>query len=339
MAVSAAIRAFGTGLREVVGPGTATSVLLTGPADPDGDSIGACLGLAWALRQLGLTDVTVSGRPGTRYAFLPGAREMVQDERVRDEYDVVIVLDGDRHRLHPVVSRAFACAGARVILDHHRSTEPRGYDLALIVPDAASTCELVLSVLDAWNLEPDREVAAVLYAGLIFDTGGFRHANTTPATFELAARLIATGFDHSRLTNRILHERRESGIRLLGQALGTASISDGVAWSVVRLADFRRAGGVYTDLEGVVDQLLLTEGVELACLFVEREAGRVKLSLRSRERVDVSRLARSIDADGGGHRRAAGLELREPLEQVLQRVPVMLAAAERATREESTSRR
>lgn len=307
-------------------------MLLTGPADPDGDSIGAGLGLAWALRCKGVTDITVGGSPGDRYAFLPGAGQMVADEAVRERYDVVVVLDGDRHRLHPRVAAAFAQADARVILDHHRSTQPVGYELSLIVPDAASTCELVVELLDVWGLEPTAEVATVLYAGLVFDTGGFRHANAQPATFELAARLVATGIDHSAITNRVLYERRRSGIRLLGGALAGAHIEGELAWAAVRLADIEGVEGSYTDLEGIVDQLLLTVGVELACLFIERAPQRVKLSLRSRSRVDVSQLARALDEDGGGHRRAAGVELRGALEDVLATVPAALETALRRSR-------
>jgi len=249
---------------------------------------------------------------------------MVPDHLVQDNYDVVIVLDGDRHRLHPVVARAFAAAEARIILDHHRSTQPVGYELSLIVPDAASTCELVVSVIELWGLTLDEAAAKVLYTGLIFDTGGFRHSNTRPATFELAARLVSTGFDHSALTNRILHERRASGIRLLGHVLVDATIEGELAWAVVRQTDFERCSAEYRDLEGIVDQLLLTVGVELACLFIERAPKRVKLSLRSRARVDVSMMARSLDEDGGGHRRAAGVELAGRLDDVLAYVPTVL---------------
>lgn len=300
---------------------------MTGPADPDGDSIGAALGLAWALKRHGVSDVTVSGSPSSRYAWLPGAERMVPDAQVRDHYDVVIVVDGDRHRLHPKVANVFAGAGARVIVDHHLSTRPVGYELSLIVPDAASTCDLVLALLEDWEMELDQDVATVLYTGLIFDTGGFRHPNTLPATFETAARLLAVGIDHSAITIRVLHERRRPGVRLLGHALHTATIEGALAWSVIRLADVERAGGVYTDIEGIVDQLLLTEGVELACLFIERADRRVKLSLRSRARVDVSQIARSLDPDGGGHRRAAGVELPLTIDAVLARVPAFLSAA------------
>ena len=327
LSTPSAISTFSAAFRDVIRPEERRSVLVTGPADPDGDSIGAALALAWALRRQGVTDVTVSGTPSARYAWLPGAAEMVPDQQVREHYDVVIVVDGDRHRLHPRVARAFASATARVIVDHHLSTRPVGYELSLIVPNAASTCDLVLALLEHWQLELDEEVATVLYTGLIFDTGGFRHPNTLPATFDLAARLLEVGIDHSAITIRVLHERRPPGMRLLGRALFTAALEGELVWSVVRLSDLEQAEGVYTDIEGIVDQLLLTEGAELACLVVERAPRRVKLSLRSRARVDVSHLARTLNPDGGGHRRAAGVELPTTIDDALKFIPNFLRAA------------
>lgn len=329
-----AIRTFARGLQSLAGVAVADGgrrLLLTGPSDPDGDSIGACLALARGLAALGCTDVVVSGTAGFRYGWLPGARQMVPDGEVSPDFDVVVVLDGDRHRLHPVVAAAFAAAEARVILDHHRSTQPKGYELALIVPEAASTCELVLAVLDCWNIELDADLAASLYTGVVFDTGGFRHANTTPDTHRTAARLLETGIDPSAISTRVLLERQRPGSLLLGRALSSARFEakGEVCWAAISLSDLETVSGEYADIEGIVDQLLLTVGVELAVLFIERAPGRVKLSLRSRTRVDVSRLARYLDADGGGHRRAAGVELHQALDVVLQTVPPVLAQAAR----------
>ena len=327
LAKSPAVRAFASALLSIVrAKDEPCSVLLTGPADPDGDSIGAGLGLGFALQQLGV-NVTVSGTPAFRYSWLPGASAMVPDGDVQGPFDVVVVLDGDRHRLHPTTAVEFARAGHRVLLDHHRSTRPVGYDLSLIVPEAASTCELVIDVIDCWDVVVEERCATALYTGIVFDTGGFRHANTRPATLRTAARLVEVGIDHSRITNRVLFVRQPSGIRLLGQALSTVTISDGVAWAAISLADIARCNGHYTDLEGVVDQLLLTYGVELACLIIEREPGRVKLSFRSNSDFDVSALAQSLDSDGGGHRRAAGVELWAPFDRVVAEVPPVLVDA------------
>ena len=306
----------------------APAVLLSGPADLDGDSIAACLSLAGALRGLGCPRVVVAGRPGHRYAWMPGAAAMVPDDQVQGPFSLAIVLDGERSRLHPTVRAAFDAAPARALIDHHLSSRPDGYHLALVEPRSASTAELVLALRDAWGAPLDAEAAAQLYTGILFDTGGFRHSNTRPETLRAAARLLEQGIDHNAISLAVLYERREAALRLMTRALGTVRrVGAGGAIGFVRFADFDALGADYSDLEGVVDHLLHLEGVELAALFIERAPGQVRLSLRSRAVVDVAALARSIDPGGGGHRRAAGCARVGPLGQVIAAVePVLIAA-------------
>ncbi len=308
---------------------SAGRVLLTGPTGPDGDSIGACLALASALRRLGDTPVDVAGVASYRYSWMPGADRMIADRDVKPQYDLVIVLDGDATRLEPQVAAAFDAARVKAIVDHHRSTRPDAYDVAFIDHDAASTCDLVYLLMQAWGLDLDHATAQLVYAGVIFDTGGFRHSNTTPGTHRLAAELLGHDIDHDVIFTRILSERSKAGLRLLGQVVADARFlaDDRVVVGVAPYALGTRLGAGPGDLEGIVDHLLYTSGVELACFFIERAPGQVKLSLRSRSDIDVAALAGRIDPGGGGHARAAGALLRDSLDNVLAHVQPMLVEA------------
>ena len=308
---------------------SARRVLLTGPIDPDGDSIGAALALARGLRALGAAAVDVAGEVAFRYAWMPGVGDMIPDAQIRPDYDLVVVLDGDRRRLEAPVAAAFAAARWRGIVDHHASTEPEGYDVVLLDPSAASTCEMVCALLDGWGLPLDADLAALLYTGLIFDTGGFRHSNTRPSTLRLAARLVETGIDHNAIFVRVLVERQAAGLHLLGEVLGRAVILDEgrLSLSTVTRADMERFGATVGDIEGIVDALLYVRGVEVAALIVEKGPDRCKLSLRSRARVDVARLAKSLASAGGGHPRAAGAQLPWPLPEATARVTAAVQAA------------
>jgi phosphoesterase RecJ-like protein len=307
---------------------TSRSVLLTGPEGPDGDSIGACLALQRLLaRKFPDVRVDVAGTPGSRYAWMPGAERMVPDADV-GAYDGVVVLDGDRHRLYPEVARAFAGARWRGIIDHHRSTELEGYELVYFAPSAESTCGMIAALAKEWSVPFDRALAEQLYAGLVFDTGGFRYSNATAATLRLAAELLETGIDHARIMLKVLVERRQSSIRLLARLLGDAHFSaDGrLAFTVCTRDHLAAAGATEADLEGVVDHLQHVEGVDLAVVVVERGPERVKLSLRSSGRVDVATLARSLDAGGGGHAKAAGVQLKASVGAVSARLVPELTA-------------
>ena len=190
---------------------TGQRVLLTGPMDPDGDSIGARIAPRSAWKGVTGADVVVAGEPGPRYSWMPRAAEMVRDDALEGPWELVIVLDGDRFRLDPGADAAFHTARCRGIVDHHRSTTLEGYDIALVQADAASTCQLVHGILETWGVPMDRDLAALLYTGLVFDTGGFRHSNTTPTIHRLAATLLEHDIDHSAIALRVLAERDPAG--------------------------------------------------------------------------------------------------------------------------------
>jgi len=309
--------------------GSGDRVLLTGPVDPDGDSIGACIALQIGLERVTGAEVAVAGEPGPRYDWLPRADEMVPDDALSGPWDLVMVLDGDRFRLDPGAATAFEQAGCRGIVDHHRSTTLEGYDIALVDATAASTCQLVHEVLAAWGVPLDHDLAALLYTGLIFDTGGFRHSNTSPAIHRLAASLLEHGIDHNTIALRVLAERDPAGLQLLGDVIERTTFHGGGRVSVASIpqATMQRLGANAQDIEGIVDTLLHTRGVEVSCLLIEKPDGRVKLSLRSRSLVDVADVAAGLHPGGGGHARAAGAMLPGPLAAAWARVPEALVAA------------
>lgn len=304
-------------------------VLLTGPVDPDGDSIGACLALQIGLERMTGATVVVAGEAGTRYAWLPRAPQMASDDSLSGDWDLVIVLDGDRFRLEAGAERAFQQATTRAIIDHHRSTTMDGYDIALVRPTAASTCELVHAVLQAWSVPLDRDLAASLYTGLVFDTGGFRHSNTTPETHRLAAELITHDINHSDIALKVLAERDPAGLQLLGNVIDRVRFYGGGRVSIASIPQetMMRLGASVQDIEGIVDTLLHTRGVEVSCLLIEKPDGRIKLSLRSRAIVDVANVAAALHPGGGGHARAAGVMLAGPLDITWGMVPDALVAA------------
>ncbi|MBW2253813.1 MAG: bifunctional oligoribonuclease/PAP phosphatase NrnA [Deltaproteobacteria bacterium] len=296
-------------------------VLLTGPLEPDGDSVGACLALQRLLHHCGV-DVDVGGIPTYRYLWMPGAADMIPDQDLRPDYDAVVVLDGDRHRLTREASAAFARAGVKGIVDHHASTRSDGYTHAWIDPEATSVCEMLYELVVAKHMDIDHDLAALLYVGAIFDTGGFRYSNTTPATHRMAARLLEVGIDHAGICARILLEHREPALRVAGEVYSNAELHLDGTLSIGSLckATAKRLRLVPGDLEGLVDSLVYTSGVEVAVLLVERAPRLVKASLRSRGRVNVASVAQMLSPSGGGHTKAAGAVIEATLAESRQRV-------------------
>lgn len=304
-------------------------VLLTGPEGPDGDSFGACLALQIALAAVAPgVQVFVAGEAGFRYDWLPGASGLVDDKSLTLAYDGVVVLDGDAGRLLSGADRAFRSAGWTGIIDHHRSTKGDAYTLPWLDHHYESTCVMVRELFRAWDVPLTKDVATLLYTGLIFDTGAFRYSNTHSGSHLLAAELLSFDIEHHRICERVLMNRRLPGLKLYARIIDQARF----------LADNRLAIGVYPlalrhelhtgdgDTEGIIDGLQHVQGVEMSALFIETKE-KTKLSLRSRGDVDVAALAVQISPHGGGHAKAAGAAVFESLEATMARVEPMLIAA------------
>ena len=197
----------------------ATSVLFSGPVDPDGDSFGACMALAKASASFSEATLHVAGKANYRYDWLPGAEELITDAQLLDAYDVVVIMDGDRTRLTTGVEKRFASAATTALVDHHQSSSTEGYDVVLLDSGSPSTCEMVYRVLRDWNVALDTDMAVHLYTGIIFDTGGFKHENTQADTHLLAAQLLSLGVKPALIHAKVLHERTSAGLRLLGEIL------------------------------------------------------------------------------------------------------------------------
>jgi phosphoesterase RecJ-like protein len=296
-------------------------VLLTGPVDPDGDSLGACFALQALLEADGV-DVVVTGHPSARYTFLPGVARLAPDDALDGAWDAVVVLDGDRHRLTPGVAAAFERARLRCIIDHHASTTADGYDIVWVDHTAPSTCEMIYRWLVEQGAPVTRDIATNLYAGIVFDTGGFRYSNTQPSTLRLAATLLEAGIDHHEVSLRILIERSRRGIAVAGSVFSgvTYALDGALAIGRVTQAMHVEIGIRSGDLEGIVDALVHTEGVLVGAVLNDAGGGRVKVSLRSRGAVDVAAVAQALSAKGGGHRKAAGALVMSPIEDVERRI-------------------
>lgn len=309
----------------------APSVLITGPIGSDGDSLGASLALAHLLAEDGHR-AEVTGQPGRRYGFLPGADALLPDAQVgaraeQAPWHTVLVVDGDRERLTPGVGIAWKNAIQRIVIDHHISTTAEGYDLAWIDAAAPSTCQMLVRSLRASGRGLDPVLATLLHTGNVYDTGGFRFDNATPEVLRTAADCVEHGADHAAICTQVLQQRRWRSLQGMARVLSTAErLAEGrlvlgrVPAELMSELDLDRG-----DLDGIVDQMLFVEGVEVAALLFPQGAD-TKVSLRSRGRVDVAALAGELSPTGGGHRKASGarttrseMEIRRVLEDATRR--------------------
>lgn len=285
------------------------SVAIGGHIRPDGDCVGSTIGLYLYLTTYYPeieTDLYLEEIPE---AFqMMGHRDVPKHEIVEGKvYDLFISLDcGDERRLgfsEPV----FQKAKETLCVDHHISNESFA-DTNYIVPDASSTSELVFRLLDEEKIT--EEIASFLYMGIVHDTGVFQYSCTSPETMEVGAALLRKGINGSAIIDGTYFEKSYVQNQMLGKALLESMIilNKKAVVSVIRLKEMEFFQAKPSDLDGIVSVLRQTRGVEVAILLYELEPQTFKVSLRSKEIVDVSAVAKYYG--GGGHVRAAGVTMK-----------------------------
>jgi len=286
--------------------------------DADGDTLGSALALAWALELIGKAVPVVSSPPVPgAWWFLPGI-ERVNRQDPPAQAPVFIFDSSD-------ASRAGSYEGvvkqARVVvnIDHHVSNSRFG-TINLVLTDAASTGELVYDLLKAWELDIPPGAASCLYATILSDTGGFRHDNTSAHALRAAAELVRLGADPVTIARGLFKSRPASSLRMQGRILQGLhfEFGDRLVWGSISQAGLRDSGATTDQADSAIDQLNTVRGQELAILFKEAGPRLTKVSIRSRDQVDAAELAAKFG--GGGHRRAAGIELAVPLREAETRV-------------------
>lgn len=277
---------------------------ISGHVRPDGDCVGACLGLWQYLRRC-LPEVRAQvylEKPADIFSEIEGFGEINSDFPEEEPFDVFFALDCGADRLGGA-EKYFQAAKKKINIDHHVSNQGSG-DINYIKPEVGSTCELLYDLMDSEKL--DKGTAMALYTGIIHDTGVFQYSNTTPATMEKGARLISYGFDFPRLIQETFYQKTYVQAQILGRAMmESIRFMDGSC--IVSLVDKKTMdfyGVEPGDLEGIVNQLRNIKGVSCAIFMYQTGVQEYKVSLRSDEKVNVAEVAAFFG--GGGHIRAAG---------------------------------
>ncbi len=310
-------------------------VLLTTHENPDGDGVGAAIALAAHLKEAGKeTRIVVTPALPENLRFLDpeGWVEAYDPLGAHRELaawpDAWLLIDASEpHRMGPLFAAFERTEAARACLDHHLKDAPKGFDAEFTDSTASASAELVYDLVRpriGGDLPP--VMAQALYAGMVSDTGNFRHSNSTPKIHHAAADLIAQGIHPARTYNALYQTATPAKLKLFGRAMGGLQLRDGgrFAYVSVTQADLVACGATHEDLDELVEEPRKLKGVEVAALFSETDDGRAKVSLRSRELVDVNAVCRQFG--GGGHRLASGAKAAQPLEAFIAQVEAAVVA-------------
>ena len=297
---------------------TASRIVLACHVRPDADALGSLLGLALGLRSLGkeVDAISVDGVPEL-YRFLSGW-ETVRTS-AQPPYDLGIGLDCDGSDRMGSAEAAVLAPPVVIDIDHHTGPDPFG-QIQVVDRTAAATGELVYHLLRELGVILTPEIATNLLAAILTDTGSYRFSNVTADVFRISGELVEAGAHPAPIYEAVYGARSFGASKLLGRLLESLERSpDGqVVWAALPYSAFQALGLGTDATEGFVDQIRMVSGSEVALFFREEANGEIRVSLRSRGRVNVAKV--SEEFGGGGHLPAAGCTLPGPLEQAVERV-------------------
>jgi len=294
--------------------------LITAHIRLDGDALGSELALYHILRSLGKKAVIYNqDRTPENYRFLPGSDTIVSTIENPDQYDAVFILDCSE--LERVGEKAEEIAGMKrlINIDHHISND--GFcHFSYIDPAASSTGELLCRLAEAMPVELTKDAATNLYTAILTDSGGFRYNSTSKDTLIAAGNLVGCGAEPRWISEQIYENNPLVKVHLLVKVLDTLrfDLEGRVGSMVVFQKTLDSLGAKHEHTENFVDIPREIRGVDVAIFYSEMEEKRFKLSLRSKDRINVERVAKAFG--GGGHMNAAACRIEGDFPDVHQRV-------------------
>ncbi len=275
---------------------------------PDGDAVGSVLAMGMLLEQMGKrADLVTADRIPVVYRNLPQAGSIRTAMRLHGPYDAAILLECDsvdRTRLRGLERFTI------VNIDHHATGHEWG-QLNWLDRQAVSVGEMVYRLVKASGSTITPDMATCLYTTVLTDTGGFIYGSMRASTFALAEELVEAGADPVRVALNTYFATPISKLLLLGAALNNLHREGRLAWLWITHKDMVRTCAAEEDCEGIVNYALSVAGVEAAVFLRELPERRIRISLRSKGRINVAAIAERLD--GGGHENASGCTLDGPL--------------------------
>ena len=306
-------------------------VLVTTHVRPDGDALGSTAAMVLAMKQKGIhADALLLSHLPRKYAFIFREHDVPHHDAESgwppaldlNSYDALLVVDtGTWSQLPGLEERVKNFHKPRIVIDHHL-TQQDWADTKLVVTEAAAAGEIVMEVLERWDVTIERGIAEAIFLAIITDTGWFQFSNTRPQTLRTAARLMESGVNTDRMYQILYQSERAERVALQTRAQQSLELLLDRRLAVMRIRkkDFEETHAHVPDTENLINIPLQIATVEVSILITEPREPKepVRISLRSKGQVDVAKFAEQFG--GGGHARASGLKLDLPFDQAHDRV-------------------
>ena len=315
---------------------TPKKVVVIGHINPDGDTVGSSLALAFFLRKKGhQCHVLIPDNLEYTLTWMPEATQITiykknpeQAKEYLADAEIIFCVDfsnlGRTGDMENLIRNSNA---PRILIDHHLNPNFEEFDIVISNPNVSSAAELTYNLLKTFN-EPeliDKDIATVLYTGIITDTGALSYSCETPDVYHIIAELVGMGINTRQIRTYLYNMLPESRLRVTGYALfSKMKIIKKLrtAYIVLTQDELKNLRYQKGDTEGLVNCCISMNNIVFGCIIIE-QIDCVKLSFRSRGNFDVSQFAVQ-HFEGGGHKNASGGSTHIPLEKTVAKFETVL---------------
>jgi phosphoesterase RecJ-like protein len=302
--------------------------LITSHVRLDGDALGSELALWHVLRDMGKEAVVYNGdMTPTIYEFLSGTDAIIHNLHAVHNFDAAFVLDCSELERIGEEGRRIGSIKQIINIDHHISNNFFS-EVSLVDSNASSTGEILYHIIEKLGVHITKDIAINLYTAILTDTGAFRYSNTGSHTLFVAAKLVEAGADPRWIAENVYETKSKAQIRLLKDALHTLEFDcqDKVGSIFVSQPMLQEAKALPEHTEGFVDLIRSIKGVEVAVFFHETSKNNYKISLRSKGRINVEKIARNFG--GGGHVNASACSIEGNIVNAKKKLFAFIKTAE-----------
>ncbi len=292
------------------------NILILTHINPDGDAIGSQLAMASFVRSKGKNVFLVrDDEIPKNLQFLAGAEDIPLFGNLPDslKIDTAIILECPHLHRAGKAEQLLNDAVKIINIDHHHDNDNYG-DIKWVDSSISSVGEMLYELFENLNFHISESVAEQLYTAILTDTGRFRFKSTSKRTMEIAGNLVEAGASPSHITDLVYYNQEPSSIRLLGKVLNAIEFhfSDRLCLISVTQNMLAAAKATKEDTEGLIDYTLYSNTTEIGLMLKEVDSSTTKVSLRSREKIDISKIAAQFG--GGGHFNASGCQINKDIE-------------------------
>jgi len=305
-------------LKRILQDASVKNVLILPHNMPDGDTLGSCIGMYHLVKQFGKEGYIVlnDGIPSNLLFLFENVAKCLTTEQVKDiTFDACIAVDCGETKLFEDRLALYQSGRFTINIDHHKTNSFYG-QFNIIDSEASSTGEIVYMLYEAMACPINPVIAEAIFAAIVTDTGSFRYSNTRPVTFSICRTLQETGFDFNRLNVEIFQNKTYEKLLLLNKVFETLKLKRDGKIAVIKLSQelMVQLNLNEYDTDGIVEFVRDIKGVEVVVFIRYIGDTAHKVSMRSKYDFDVSEIA--LKFKGGGHKKAAGFKMDQPIDVI-----------------------